>query len=279
VVVNACEDYPIWIASSDNVPNVDRSHKLNPGEFVKYTIPDKLSAMRWWPKMWCDDDGQKCELGDSGQPGQTCASIGCSPPVDSKFEMTAGLKVSAGGDCHTDAGACDWWDSSMVDGYTLPFTVDISDDCKRDGYGGVDLDCRGLSLDDCPSSQDVGSGAIDLHLRHPTSGRLVGCYSPCAALTTSNWNNPLGKYSPADGPAQMYCCPTPPVSPQQCSSGPASTMEYTQLIHTKCPNVYSYAYDDGNGLYTCPAETIYTWTLHCPAASDLRRWNISSPVV
>merc|ERR1711918_168192 len=57
----------------------------------------------------------------------------------------------------------------------------------------------------------------------------------------------------------------PPVTVEQCRAGPANTMEYTQLIHSECPSVYSYAYDDAVGLQTCPPDTVYTWTLFCPA--------------
>merc|ERR1712012_416058 len=70
-------------------------------------------------------------------------------------------------------------------------------------------------------------------------------------------------HAPEDS-KNAYCCPTPPVSSEQCRAGPADTMEYTQLIHKQCPHVYSYAYDDAVGLQTCPNDTIYTWTLFCP---------------
>merc|ERR1711988_2055367 len=82
--------------------------------------------------------------------------------------------------------------------------------------------------------------------------------------TTSNWNNPFGTHSPPDDIANPYCCPTPPVSSEECRAGPADSMEYTQLIHAQCPNVYGYAYDDAVGLQTCPGDTVYTWTLFCP---------------
>ncbi len=48
------------------------------------------------------------------------------------------------------------------------------------------------------------------------------------------------------------CCPTPPISPQQCRSGPVINTQYVQSIHRNCPTAYSYAYDDEAGLHNCP---------------------------
>jgi len=263
IVKNGCSTDDIWMASSDNVPG-GPVKQIRPGEQIKYSIPDGLASTRFWPKMFCNGNGQECLLGDSGGPGQQCAGIGCAPPVDSKFEATWG---KAGGDCATDAHSCDWWDTSGVDGFTLPYKVELSDSCKS--KGGVEIDCSQLTVDQCPTSEDVQNvGNVDLTLRHPSNQQVVGCYSPCAKLTTSNWNNPLGTHSPPDDIANPYCCPTPPVSSEQCRAGPADTMEYTQLIHAQCPHVYGYAYDDAVGLQTCPQDTIYTWTLYCPAGGS-----------
>jgi len=181
--------------------------------------------------------------------------------VDSKFEASFGHQ---GGDCLHDASKCDWWDTSGVDGFTLPYKVEISDHCKTGGFKGVDIDCSLLKLDECPHHENFdGVGTVDLAVAHPKNNVSVGCYSPCSRLTFSNWGNPLGHHSPADSIASPYCCPTPPVSSSQCRAGPAETSQYTKLIHARCPHVYAYAYDDAVGLQVCPAETVYTWTLFC----------------
>jgi hypothetical protein len=263
-VINGCESDTIWIASSDNVPG-GPIVKLAPGASHAYDIPDGLSSTRFWPKMHCNDDGQMCKIGDSGGPGQECADGGCAPPVDSKFEATFG---DPSGDCHSDASKCDWWDTSGVDGFTLPYKVDLSSDCKADGYAGMDIDCSKLSLNDCPAEDMSGVGSTDLKLTYPGSDEVVGCYSPCAKLTTSNWGNPAGSHTPDDEIANPYCCPTPPVSSEQCRAGPADSSSYTQLIHKSCPHVYAYAYDDAVGLQVCPPTTVYTWTLFCPSAGQ-----------
>lgn len=264
IVKNECQTDDVWIASI-NVPGHALVNIAPGGEF-RYSIPDGLSSTRFWPKMYCGSDGQKCKIGDSGGPGQECASHGCAPPVDSKFEATFG---NPAGDCHSDASVCDWWDTSGVDGFTIPYKVDISNSCKGNGYGGTDVDCSELHLTDCPASSQVqGVGTRDFRLKHPDTHEVVGCYSPCSLLTTSNWGNPDGTHAPPDGTAGPYCCPTPPVSSEECRAGPADSSEYTQLMHKSCPHVYAYAYDDAVGLQVCPADTIYTWTLFCPSGGS-----------
>lgn len=250
VVKNACSEN-IWIATdTSKMPNTPGVKLLTPGQETRYNIPDYfLPGTRFWPKMGCNADGQECEIGDSGGPGQTCHN-GCAPPVDSKFEAT------------WNSNGVDWWDTSAVDGFTLPYKVEVSGSCSQ-----PTIDCSHLTWDSCPHENIAGVGDTDLTLRSPFDNKVVGCYNPCTILTHDNWNNPLGHHSPEDGLANPYCCPTPPVSSQQCKAGPAASSEFTKLIHAHCPHVYAYAYDDDVGLSTCPQNTVYTWTLFCPGGS------------
>ena len=72
---------------------------------------------------------------------------------------------------------------------------------------------------------------------------LFGPYGPgCQCSLRASW---YGGHNPADLTAQNYCCPTPPVSAASCRAGPAPKTQYSNLIHKKCPSVYSYAYMDG----------------------------------
>jgi hypothetical protein len=262
-VVNGCNNEPIWIASSSNVPG-QRSLKLGPGQRHTYDIPQDLHSTRFWPKLGCNSEGQECKIGDSGGPGQQCTSGGCAPPVDSKFEASFGHQ---GGNCKTNANDCDWWDTSAVDGFTIPYKVEISEECKSNGYKGEDIDCSDLTLPECPANEPInGEGNVDLRVHSPTTGETVGCYSPCGVLSFANWHNKHGGHNPSDTTAAPYCCPTPPVSSASCRAGPAPKTQYSNLIHKKCPSVYSYAYDDAIGLQVCPPETKYTWTLFCPGS-------------
>lgn len=257
IVKNICPSLEIWIASSANVA-APRNVRIPPNGEYKYHIPaGGLSSTRFWPKIGCNAVGQKCAMGSSGGDGQDCPKAGCAPPVDSKFEASFGV---SGVDCRKDNKGCDWWDTSAVDGYTLPYRVQVSN-CPQ----GKDIDCRGLGLHQCPANEWLQqSGSQDLRVIDPTTKKVVGCYSPCGKLTYSNWFNPVGKNAPNSEAAKMYCCPTPPVSSEACRRGPVENTAYVKLIHQNCPSVYGYAYDDAVGLQVCPSGTTYTWSIGCP---------------
>ena len=69
-------------------------------------------------------------------------------------------------------------------------------------------------------------------------------------------------FTPESKEAQDYCCPD--ITPAQCSAGPVIRTKFVQAVHTLCPSVYAYAYDDGVGLAQCPAGTRYDVTFYCP---------------
>jgi hypothetical protein len=46
--------------------------------------------------------------------------------------------------------------------------------------------------------------------------------------------------------------------------GPVASTGYTDLVHTQCPQTYAYAYDDGSGLFSCPAGVRYEVTFYAP---------------
>jgi hypothetical protein len=209
--------------------------------------------------MRCNDQGNSCLIGESGGPGQECTS--CAPPIDTKFEGTFG----------TEAGI-DWIDVSLVDGWTLPFkfkmTLKGNGKCNAgDGNRSVltSVDCSTLTLDKCPSREVLNSEQTNLQVIHPEEGQVVGCYSPCAKLTSNNWDNKLADgVSPADDKAVEYCCPTPPESPEACRAGPVERTSFVKAVHRNCPGVYGYSYDDGMGLITCPKDTKYEMIFYCP---------------
>lgn len=53
----------------------------------------------------------------------------------------------------------------------------------------------------------------------------------------------------------QFCCPTPPVTSEECTAGQVTKTQYVNLIHRDCPTAYSYAYDDQAGLHNCPNPT------------------------
>ena len=284
-VVNGCEQ-PMWVlhqvgAGGGTLDAANQILLAAQGDYYDYAIPDRgLAATRFWPGFGCDDTGNACAIGQSGGPpeqGFTCPPEGCAPPIDSKFEGTFGcLPGVAPADCQDNPSApgmklpaSDGWDTSMVDGFTVPYEVELLDDCPGGPQGGA-IDCSELRMSDCPTAEDLSTNQqfpalspVDLRADHPTTRAPGGCYSPCGKLTYANWGNaPI--YAPADAEAEYYCCPTPPIGVEECREGPVVGTQYVELIHDKCKQVYSYAYDDGIGNWSCPAGTRYRVTFSCP---------------
>ncbi len=273
-VTNRCAQ-PIWMAHSDNVPDA-QNVQLGKGQSRDYNIPDGgISATRFWPKLACDSGGHNCKIGDNGQGGGVpCPAGGCQPPIDSKFEASFGPK---GG------GEPTWYNLSQVDGYTIPFKV-VPRGAGAEVNGCVTSDCGRLSLDQCPSGEDLsGGGRIpgfaseDLRVRD-AQGAVIGCMAPC-----KKWNYPapwgLGR-SESDDPGLHMCCPTPLdpsrgqctiankcMSSESCRSkaDPLSVehTDYVAAMRNMCPSAYSYAYDDAAGLHTCPSTTGFE-VIFCP---------------
>lgn len=65
------------------------------------------------------------------------------------------------------------------------------------------------------------------------------------------------KKNEQEGVGLDFCCPTPPVSVEQCRKGKVVRSKYVDLIHRTCPSAYSYAYDDEAGLHNCPNPTSF----------------------
>lgn len=204
--------------------------------------------------------------------------------VDSKFEGTFGCLPSVPkANCQNNPSAnpaaplpqFDGWDTSMVDGFTLPYRVDVKGNCPGGPQGNA-IDCSTISFSDCPTSEDLSTNGQfpalkgqDLSFDYPKTTKTAGCYSPCSKLTIGQWqsipNPPFsGKtYAPSDPQALMYCCPGDMVD--ACRQGPIVNTGYVKLIHDKCKQTYAYSYDDLTGNFSCPAGTQYEVTFFCPA--------------
>lgn len=296
-IINGCGS-PMWVqwltapTIQFNAANRIKLNALN--NFVEFDIPDKgLPSMRFWPGFGCDANGQNCRVGASGGPaslGFTCPPGGCAPPIDSKFEASFGcIPGVSDGDCTKNPsaptqplGRGDWWNSSFVDGYTAPMKVKVNGSCPvgpqpapvfgPGGPPGGVIDCSTIRVSDCPTNENLSTNgqfpalnSVNLIATNPTTGAQAGCYSAGSKLTFSHWANGFTTY-PADSPqAKMYSCPTPPVSPEQCSAGPASKTKFHNMVHQHCAT-YTYPYDDGIGLSSCPAATdvSYEVTFYCP---------------
>jgi len=267
-----------------------------PGSYVDYTIPDTgLSGTRFWAKYGCDNYGKNCLIGDQMQyypnPPGGCPPGGCTPPVDSLFEATWGCRP--GSSCNSQ-NPTTWFDTSQVDGWTIPYKLtpvgDTSGcDCIGTQCGFKGVDASTLDVTKCPSGEDLTANGNfstvsvqgktvslkSVDLRIITNGQILGCMSPCKRL---NWGTPFGlQQDESSGSPMWMCCPTPTpnncspsngcITPQACRAGPIENTQFVAAVHSMAPGVYSYSYDDGVGLHACPAGvTKYTMEF-CPAGS------------
>jgi len=267
VVVNGCSSSPLWIAHIVNgqIGPDKQDVKILPGgnfRFSTSTSSGSLSATRYWPKMGCDENGSNCAIGDSGGPGEGCVirAAGkdddyshCSPPVDTKFEATFGT-----------APAMDTVDMSLVDGYTLPFKLEVTGgSCTRHQQPFQEMDCSGLSLNQCPTAEPLNGQTMSLKATNPKTGKVAGCYSPCMRLTDNKWvKSPV--FASDSTQAGPYCCEGADGSPAACDAGPILQTQYLKEKNGSCQAAYGYAFDDKVATISCSTSTEYTLTFSCP---------------
>mmetsp|Transcript_12024 Transcript_12024/g.20312 ORF Transcript_12024/g.20312 Transcript_12024/m.20312 type:complete len:224 (+) Transcript_12024:3-674(+) len=219
--------------------------------------------------MGCGVSGGNCTIGSSGGPGEPCVKrvagqpddySHCAPPVDTKFEATFAAEGAA--------GAKDVLDMSLVDGYTLPFKLLVSEgSCERHQQSFAGANCSGLSLDRCPSEELLDGQTKNLHAINPQNGKAGGCYSPCMKLTDNKWN-PNGTWvAPDSAAAGQYCCAGAWGSPAACKAGSILKTNYVKAVKVMCPAAYGYAYDDKTSTISCTTTTRYTVTFFCPAGT------------
>jgi hypothetical protein len=229
--------YPIWVSHDGNPSLPFPNARLDPGAMITWQIPGSWISGRMWPKIQCDGSGNNCLFGQSSPP---CPSDGCQPPADTKVEFTIFQDGQA------------WYDVSLVDGYSIAATIVPS----REGGDCVRTNCN-LHFDQCPTNEDYGIGDLRVY-RH---GQGVACLSPC-----KKWNYPPPYGFGRDEmipPGVDMCCPTPPIWPEQCRTGPVVNTQYVHLVHRNCPSAYSYAYDDDAGLHYCQGGVNFAVTF-CP---------------
>ena len=135
-----------------------------------YQIPNGgLLGTRFWAKQGCDASGYHCKLGESTQTPESPKNFThYAPPIDSKFEATFGCAKAVfeknNKDCTVNTSSATrepldtntWWNASVVDGYTLPFVIQVKNDNGQclPGMGSGPLlnpsvDCSGR-ISKCP---------------------------------------------------------------------------------------------------------------------------------
>ncbi len=255
-VENDCS-YTIWIQQQNMPTSTPDVVEIVAGSHHDYTIPEEGQAStRFWVKSGCDSDGNNCTVGQSSAP---CPAEGCPPPVDSKMEATWGCTLDDTSSCTVEGNT--FYNSSAVDGYTLPFKVSVVGDSGGDGC--VDIDCSDLDQTRCPTSDNLSVGedghtysqyaSEDLRVLN-VHGNQIGCFSTCTKFTYPTFGG--HGLSNTDDPAVIYCCPTPPVTSEECRAGPVSGTNYVQAADSMCAGGgYGYAYDDNAGNHNCTPAT------------------------
>lgn len=268
-IVNQCKSGPMWIAHivGGGVGPDPQDVMIKPGDSVQLHTAlngGGLSATRFWPKMGCDGTGSNCLVGSSGGPGEGCVIrvpgkdddySHCAPPVDTKFEAT----FAAPGSTTQDV-----LDMSLVDGYTLPFKLEVSGGtCTRQQQPFTGMDCSGLSMGRCPVSEVLDNEVKNLNAVNPKTGQQGGCYSPCMKLTDDKWNPNGTSVAPDSAAAGQYCCAGAWGNPDSCKAGNILSTHYLATVKDLCPAAYGYAYDDKTATIACTTTTEYTVTFFC----------------
>lgn len=179
---------------------------------------------------------------DSGWIGRIWGRTGCngaSPAVCATGQCggvglqcagTTGVAGTSLAEFNLNANGTDWYDVSYVDGFDNPIGISVSNpSCASPNT------CSTAPLNAC--SGDLRGGSE--------------CLSPCTVFNTD-----------------QFCCRGAFGTQASCvvANWPAAEQSFVTNIHNSCPGEYAYAYDDANGLHTCPTGANYTVTF-CPSGS------------
>ncbi|XXG85387.1 hypothetical protein AAC387_Pa11g0472 [Persea americana] len=160
---------------------------------------------RMWGRTRCTTDTSgkfTCVTGDCGVH-IPCNGAGPAPPA-TIVEFTLGT-----------GGNKDFYDTSLVDGFNLPFSITPLGGTGNCRVSGCPADVNAI----CPP---------ELRLTAP-DGSTAGCKSACVAFGT-----------------EEYCCRGADGTPDKCKP-----TYYSMIFKNACRLAYSYAYDDASSIFTC----------------------------
>ncbi|KAF8528424.1 Osmotin, thaumatin-like protein [Hysterangium stoloniferum] len=206
--------------SSPSKPSGPTGWEASPGSSRSLSVPDDWTSGRIWGRTDCDASGN-------------CASGSCAGGIECDLKVGTGTTPASLAEWTLSAGAIDFYDVSLVDGYNLPMSITNNVGCSS-------ASCNTDLLPGCPSELMVKDA----------SGTVVGCKSSC------DWDGDT-----ANSPS---CCTGAHGTPGMC---PPSGVQFYSFFKTGCPNSYVYAYDESSGtaLWTCPKSKNADYTLtFCP---------------
>lgn len=208
-------------------PNTNNGFKLDPYTSRSIRLPCKWTSGRIWARTDCGGDGRNCLTGDCGN--MVCSNSGQPDVTLAEFTLDGGQNPNFGNDIY---------DISAVDGYNLPISITPVNGAKTGGDGRYD----------CTTAQckyDFRNNCDD-RLKEIKQGRPQACLSACTKFNT-DW----------------YCCRGQFNRPETCQ---ARNDPLVRFFKNKCPDMYSYAYDDQASTFSCQGNhgTNYVVSF-CPA--------------
>jgi len=244
---------------------------LTPGQSMRMDVPVGNSG-RIWPRTGCSfgSDGScpdginccktgGCLTADGKTFGLGCAQTGVPPATLLEWTL----------DAASGNGAIDYYDSSMVDGWSVPVRMTAvagTHNPDPDPDPGMDP-AHWCAADGCTSGKPAC----------PTAYRVEGspdsCWSPCMAATnagspdatklccTCSLTEPVTCPDPACAggygctpyhdpayPADMVCDPW---NADRARAWDATAISYIDAVKKACPNVYSWQFDDAKATFNC----------------------------
>ncbi|KAJ3667168.1 hypothetical protein Zmor_002569 [Zophobas morio] len=123
-------------------------------------------------------------------------------------------------------GGLDYYDVSLVDGFNIMVAIEPLG-ARGDGsrYSCTKSACQVRLNDVCPD-----------RLKVRNSQAVIACNSACNAFNTD-----------------QYCCRGAYGTPETCKSS-TWPENYPKFFKDRCPDAYSYAYDDHKSTFTCKAN-------------------------
>lgn len=228
----------VWIefqASPTTPTNFPKIQKISASQQYVYNIPKKLVAARWWVKTGCNEVGEACEFGNS-----VTYQTEAQPPLETKFEGTFG----------NDGTTLDYFDVSLVDGFSVPFRLKLSGDVRGSSLPkDQEIDCSSLSPNDCPmeTTLDFEGGGLDLKYygNYDQQKNPLACFSPCKKLNYSTGAIGQGLGLPEHGNTKTFsmCCPGPDATKGQ-SCNDAAGKQFCPFHENQCLPVDKKGYDD-----------------------------------
>ena len=212
-IENRC-DYATWTLVSDAFRNImpdSKPYKMEPHTAIVVGWPNDFSG-RIWPRSQCTGDAYN---------NLKCVQTGKDTLAE--FTLTKGMNS-------------DWYDVSLVDGFTIP-------------VGILQLDVPWTSRPDYVVGGPLGSNEI--------------CGSPICAPDL-NPNCPASQQQ-KDANGKVW----------GCKSGPKAS-EAAVYLKKGCPSSYSYDFDDPQSLFRCPTAAQNNGTgakdydiIYCPTQGAL----------